>query len=163
MKFRDDIIAKVPVECLIEDIQMLRRVLAPDYDMHNLCDDINCIIECLEESLERYTEKKPDMQFVPTGFNVVAMCCQNGIIVNDDGSDIECAGGVPCHKIGTVPNCEECPYMKSGACDPENGKIAFCHDGEIVSFVPKSFNDDSVLDEEAFVDLMFPEESEAEE
>lgn len=122
VKFNENFFTKVPTECLIEDYQSLAFALrllngSDPCGLDEAKDEIACVMECLAEAIHRYT---PDTPFKPSPSSVIAMGVSNGILCNDDGSDIRCAAGNPISEAmcGGACQCSE-TCMKQHSCDPE--------------------------------------------
>lgn len=134
-KFRNDVFAKVPVECLIEEVQILRASLESylhsgktEQDVTNLIEDVHTVIDCLEEDIDRYTEVPNDLKVVPSGSTLIAMGIKSGIIVQEDGSDILCAAGKPISETmsGGCCQCGSCEHYSKCFADyglPRYGRI----------------------------------------
>lgn len=130
IKFTEKFISHVPTECLIEDVQMLRNALRTGENAA-----IECVIECLSESIDRYTEPA-DQLVQPSASSIVAMSWDDGIVTREDGTDIFCMAGKPVSfaMSGGVLQCDEnCPYYMNG-CAPDvdgillEGNIRFDYD-----------------------------------
>lgn len=137
-KFNKNYITHVPTECLIEDIQTLRHFLQTGDTSA-----IECVIECLSESIDRYTAPadqsatEAGLPFIrPSASSIVAMSSDDGIITREDGTDIFCMAGKPVSDAmsGGVLQCgEDCPHYMSG-CQPDvdgillEGNIRFDYD-----------------------------------
>lgn len=129
IEFRNDVITHVPTCCLIEDVQKLRlAVNSGDWDA------VETTIECLAESIDRFTEVPDGLDLKPSVSSLVAMGCESGIITSG-GKDIDCAGGWPVSSAmeGGVCQCDEkCAYY-GRKCHPEYGDILlkenFVYDG----------------------------------
>ena len=87
-----------PAACLIEDYQVLQRVLR-NLDAGNLADareDISSVMECIAEVIEKYQSVPENVSVKLSPSTVIAPSCFNGILVHDeDKSDIKCAAGKP--------------------------------------------------------------------
>lgn len=147
--FYEGFVSHVPTECLVEDYQMLQRVLnrlnnslyKADPIIADCVEDIGTALECIAESMDRYTELPslcaPD--FKPSPSSIVALGYQNGIVGCEDGSDIPCIAGKPVSKAmtGGVLQCENCEFLKNGKCDPDKGRLLLeddiVYDGSIDS------------------------------
>lgn len=123
IKFTEQFVSHVPTECLIDDIQMLRHFLQTGDTAA-----VECVIECLSESIDRYTAPADQFAFKtglpiirPSASSIVAMSAENGIITREDGTDIFCIAGKPVSSAmsGGALQCDEnCPYHMNG-CVPD--------------------------------------------
>lgn len=117
VQFRDDIVSHVPTACLVEDYQALvQAVNEHDWDM------VETVAQCIAEVIDRHTIVPEGLDIKPSPSSLVALACENGIIMSDY-ADIRCAAGKPVSFAlsGGVCQCsEEC--MAAHACNPEE-----CH------------------------------------
>ena len=141
IKFDEGYISHVPTECLIEDVQILRHAIHSNMPWTEMVGAIECVIECLSESIERYTSftgpAGSQKVIHPSSSSITAMCIDNGIVVREDGSDILCMAGKPASEAMSngVLQCDEtaCPYYGNG-CKPDEdgilleGGIQFLYD-----------------------------------
>lgn len=121
----DDITTNVPTCCLIEDYWILRTAIAAldAGDVYEAKENILTAMNCLEESIDRFTMVRPDLQIRPSVFSAIAMSHESGIIMHGD-EDLRCIKGHPLSDAGmSYCNCEECPFRIDGGCDPEEGSI----------------------------------------
>lgn len=132
MKFVQNCITHVPVECLIEDYQALALAKArEDWDQ------VGTVMECLAEAIDRYTGSIEALGFKPSVSTLIAPGVSNGILTRDGCADILCAGGknISDAMLGGVlqSHCEACPFRASGECSPEDGQLLlhnrFLYDG----------------------------------
>ena len=122
-KFNENFVSHVPTECLVDDIQTLRLFLQTG-DISA----VECVIECLSESIDRYTAPADQFAFrtglpiiKPSASSIVAMSAENGIITREDGTDIFCMAGKPVSfaMSGGILQCDkDCPYYMNG-CAPD--------------------------------------------
>ena len=144
-KFFQGGITEVPVECLIEDYQNLAQVKAnlsrciqayakklPEslvYDerakdslkaLQEANETVSTVMDCLADSIDRYTSAPEGLKFVPSATSMIAMGCSNGIIAREDGNDIRCAGGIGVSEV--YEKCtRRCPYKSK--CELDLGHI----------------------------------------
>lgn len=131
MKFAENIITHVPVECLIEDYQSLMQAIR-----ENNWELVQLTMDCLAESIDRYTETDDTIGFKPSVSTLVATGASNGIVTCNGFNDILCAGktGVSEAMAGGVlqEHCDNCPHHDTD-CFPEKGLIllhnGFTYDG----------------------------------
>ncbi len=151
MKFNTNVVTHIPTECLIEDYQALVKAIKT-----NDWSEVQCVIECLSDSIGRFTEVPEGMKFHPSGNSAIAMSVDNGIISNDDGSDLKCQNGLRLSDtqgctgmIGEDPSAHKlCPYFSIGACSPMNCQVLL-NDGHI--YVPFKYDDEIVLKKDGTV------------
>ena len=131
VKFHDDIVTHAPTCCLIEDYWMLQKAL--NYlevgDLAEAKEEINCAMECLAESIERYTKVPGGLEIVPSQYSAIAMSCENGIIM-DGNKDLRCRAGKCLSDAGGC-HCDTCHFAISNGgdeCDPEHGYILLEND-----------------------------------
>lgn len=123
--FNNNLVTMVPTDCLVENIQTLKRALG-DMDGESIC----AIIMCLEDLLESHTFVPKDMPVYPGSSMLVAGGCRPGVLVPNCAGDFPCKAGHPLSSIimGGVRQCEEsCPNSGScfdiGADEPHHGLI----------------------------------------
>lgn len=115
-KFAQNIELSVPIECLIEDYQSLRKAKETgDWD------EVEVVMECLAEVINRTKEYPNGVSFFPTENSLIAMSVDNGILCNPDGSDIKCVAGYCVSDAGNT-QCDNC-YWRSSHCNPEKGAL----------------------------------------
>ena len=117
----DDIITHVPTCCLIEDYWILHTAMdALDrFDINSAKETISSVMDCLMESIDRFTQVKSGLQIEPSVSSAIAMSCESGIIMNDK-EDLKCLAGNPLSRAGLY-YCDACPHH--GTCDPDNGEF----------------------------------------
>ena len=135
IKFFEGFVSKVPAECLVEDYQTLQRVLnrlscsscKTDPVIEDCMEDINTVMECIAEAMDRYTEAPEcsEAKFMPSPSSIVALGYKNGVVGYSDGTDIHCMGREPVSKVMSngVVQCKSCEHMRMGKCCPEKGRI----------------------------------------
>ncbi len=114
-----DVTLNIPASAIIEDIQMLKE--AKETGDTSL---INTTIECLEGYFERCATI-PDTKVTPSPTSVIAPSVKRGIIINDDGSDLKCAGGISVSKLNYETCDKACPHYDKCSAD----KLRFVLDG----------------------------------
>lgn len=132
MKFVQNCITHVPVECLIEDYQALALAMAQED-----WDQVGTVMECLAEAIDRYTDSSESMGFKPSVSTLIAPGVSSGILTHDGCTDILCANGngISDAMLGGVlqSHCDTCSRRKSGECSPEDGRLllhnGFLYDG----------------------------------
>lgn len=153
MRFQQDIVTEVPTECLVEDYQSLVKGLeSGDWS------EVQCVIECLSDTISRYTKVPEGLNIRPSGNSAICMSMENGIITDDDGNDLLCAQGLALSDTecctGFIQNKDgtqvQCPWHINGACDPEHCCVML-NSGH--SFVPFEFEDKLELTGENQVDF----------
>ena len=121
LKFRDDIITHIPTCCLIEDYQALAKAIE-NYDW----DEVDTVMQCLSETITRYTKAPEGLDIAPSVSSIIAMSCYSGIVMNGN-KDLNCAMGKP---VSKAMDCEcrqcpdDCPYWLNKSCRPEYGQLA---------------------------------------
>lgn len=152
-EFRKDIITHIPTCCLVEDYQTLLYALESGNHL-KMVGAIKTTLECLAETIDRYTTIPDGLHVVPSPSSIIAMGQESGIIVNGS-EDIKCADGKPVSNAmagGCCQCCEQCRFFQKG-CDPEHGllllKSGFLYDGA-------AENEDSLLESLN----LFPEDGE---
>lgn len=125
MKYQfKDFDISVPACCLIEDYQALVKAkLTGDWD------EVETVIECLQDAISTSIDKMKQegklkvlgLQFTPSATSLIAMSCDNGIVCNEDGSDIQCAGGHNVSEVDAYDPCGMCPH-NGNDCDPSRGE-----------------------------------------
>lgn len=126
IKFTEEFITHIPTECLIEDIQMLRRAILPETSWDQTVSAVQCCIDCLCETIERFTNIPKGATVRPSSSSVIAPAVANGIIVHENGSDIRCVKKQPVSfaMAGGVLQCEEsCPYYNNGCAPDKSGLL----------------------------------------
>lgn len=131
MKFAENIITHIPVECLIEDYQGLMQALR-----ENNWELVQLVMDCLAETIDQYTETNDTIGFKPSVSTLVAMGTSRGIVTCNGFNDILCAGqtGVSEAMAGGVlqEHCDNCPHHDKD-CFPEKGQLllynGFTYDG----------------------------------
>lgn len=139
-RFNDHIITHVPTSCLVEDYQALCVAI------HNQdWVEIETVKECLAECIERFTTVPDYCSIKPSGSSLIAMSCDNGILTDEKGYDLLCAGGKPVsHALsGGCDQCADsgCPWYGTD-CVPENVTIRL-QNGYI--YTPGSHTDEKLL------------------
>lgn len=145
MKFQKNIITHIPTECLVEDYQSLVKGLKT-----NDWSEVECVIQCLSDSISRYTEVPEGLKLYPSGNSAVAMSLDNGIITDGNGNDLVCKNGIPlsetegCTGItGDDPSDPKtCPYFAMGLCSPESCQIVL-NDGH--TYIPFKYDEELEL------------------
>ena len=119
----DDIVTHVPTCCLIEDYWMLHSALESleGDDVWQAKRDIQCAMECLSESIDRFTQIDSGLKIQPSVYSAIAMACGNGIIMNGD-EDLKCANGFPLSAAGDS-HCGICGHCKDETCCPDEGTL----------------------------------------
>lgn len=121
--FNNKFVTKVPTECLIEDYQMILTAMSIE-DKEERDSRLNTVLECIAESIDRFTEVPAGVSVNPSPSSIIAMGVDNGILCHADGTDIHCIAGKPVSLAlsGGVCQCNEtCPYW--GECCPDSGII----------------------------------------
>lgn len=119
-----DLITKVSTCCLIEDYQMLHKAL-----LDQNWDSVRCVMECLAETIRNKTEVPDGLFIEPSECSVIAMSCENGIVMNGN-KDIRCANGFPVSDAGDISHCNSsCPFWSARCAAAEGGQILL--EGEI--------------------------------
>jgi integrase len=98
-------------------------------DLAEAKEEINCAMECLAESIERYTKVPDGLEIVPSQHSAIAMSCENGIIM-DGNKDLRCRAGKCLSDAGGC-HCDTCHFAISNGgdeCDPEHGYILLEND-----------------------------------
>lgn len=129
VKFHDNIVTHVPICCLIDDYWMLQSALN-HLDVGDLMEakaDIACVMECLAETIDRYTKVPEGLDITPSVFAPIAMCVENGVIM-DGNKELHCRAGERLSEVCCTSACENCLHRLSDEedcdCDPEHGVIA---------------------------------------
>lgn len=151
----DDIITHVPTCCLIEDYWMIRTALEEiaNFEISGAVETLNSVMECLMESIDRFTQVKSGLHIEPSVSSPIAMTCESGIVMDRD-EDLKCMAGRPISHAG-IQYCGDCTYH--GSCNPDDGK--FMLEGGI------SYKAWGTEDEVLFVNALkrFHEKNESEE
>lgn len=126
VKFYNNIVTHAPTCCLIEDYWMLQRALnhLSVGDLDEAREEIACAMECIREAINDCTEVPEGLEIAPSECSAIAMCCDNGIIMNGN-KDLRCRAGENLSDAGGC-HCETCPFAISNGgdeCDPEHGYI----------------------------------------
>lgn len=120
-QFNDNIITHVPTCCLVEDYQGLAAAV------HNMdWEAVQTVIDCLGETIDRFTEVPVGLNIKPSGSSAVAMDIENGIILDGYGKDLLCAAGKPVSfaMAGGVCQCpDDCGVRIDFGCDPEGCRV----------------------------------------
>lgn len=122
----DKIITAVPTCCLIEDywILALAKKQLDEGNWKDALENIGCAMECIQESIDRFTMIQKDLDINPSVYSAIAMSEESGIILVNDKHDLRCLAGKP---LSDANNCA-CPYCEyyvrnGGTCDPDEGKV----------------------------------------
>jgi len=115
----DDIVTHIPTCCLIEDYWMVRTALdeMDSGDLTGARETLNGVMDCLMESIDRFTQVKSGLYIEPSVSSPIAMSCESGIIMNDR-HDLRCQAGLTISYPGAY-HCGDCRHMD--VCDPEDG------------------------------------------
>lgn len=156
-----DIITAVPTCCLIEDYWILHnamknldrlKALIPESNAvqgiwGDIKDDIGTAMDCIQESIDRFTMVQKDLQIRPSVYSAIAMCCESGIILDNKRKDLLCAAGHPVSEAGER-HCATCPFADhhGGSCDPDGGFLVLAND---IRYLTNGNN------AEAFVDSLY--------
>ena len=133
-QFANNIITNVPTCCLVEDYQMLQKAIN-----HKDWEWVECVRDCLEDSIDRYTTVPQNLHITPSSRSLIAMSCHSGIITDEFGNDILCAAERPVSEGCDPENCVHCQQHK---CDPEKGFILL--KGNFL-YEPGCLNDEKLL------------------
>ena len=130
-----DIPVVISASALVEDIQMLYEAIEKkDWGF------VNTVRECLEDSL-RNAKKIPGTDIVPSPTSVIAMGHSSGIMMNEDGSDLVCTGGIPVSELTFTACTRNCPHCDE--CNPE--KLCFMLEGGFLYNGADSWDRDEAL------------------
>lgn len=113
IKFTEEFITHIPTECLIQDVQILRRAIYTEVSWERTINAVECVIECLCGAIERYTIIPGNTGVHPSSSSVTAMSEENGILLHEDGSDLRCVAGKPASfamRDGVLQCDEACPF-----------------------------------------------------
>lgn len=125
--------ATVDLGYLVEDWQMLVNAIAA-----NDWDSVRVTADCIAELIQSSRHDNPDLKFQPSASSMVAQGIRAGILAKPDGTDFECAAGLPMHEviISETPQCPDGCAEKHG-CAPEYCRIKMAcghvYDGKSMS------------------------------
>lgn len=111
--------ATVDLGYLVEDWQMLVNAIAA-----NDWDSVRVTADCIAELIQSSRHDNPDLKFQPSASSTVAQGVRAGILARPDGTDFECAAGLPMHGVivAETPQCPDGCAEKHG-CAPEYCRI----------------------------------------
>lgn len=125
--------ATVDLGYLVEDWQMLVNAIAA-----NDWDAVRVTADCIAELIQNARHDNPDLKFQPSASSMVAQGVRAGILAKPDGTDFECAAGLPMHEviISETPQCPDGCAEKHG-CVPKYCRIKMAcghvYDGKSMS------------------------------
>lgn len=120
LNFRKDIVTSIPTSYLIEDFNGLRNAIKnEDWQL------VDTVADCLASIIDSCTYVPADLQIKPSVSSLIDPDNQNGILL-EGKKDVLCENGKPISMAldGGIFQCdEECPYFKTGECDPEGSQV----------------------------------------
>ena len=76
--FNNKFVTKVPTECLVEDYQMILTAMSIE-DKEERDSRLNTVLECIAESIDRYTEVPDGVSVNPSPSSIIAMARRSGL------------------------------------------------------------------------------------
>ena len=107
-KFRNDIVTHVPTGCLVEDYQTLQQVLdaIQDSRLEEAKKLVHTVMECLGSVIQDCTEVPEGVSIKPGPSSLIAMSCQEGLLLKGDDTDFRCLGGKEISSVLTGGVCQ---------------------------------------------------------
>lgn len=125
--------AHIDLSYLVEDWQMLVNAIASgDWD------SVQVTADCIAELIQSSMHDNPDLRFQPSASSMVAQGIRAGILARPDGTDFECAAGLPMHDV-MKSETYQCPdgCLEAHGCEPDRCRIMLAgghmYDGQSIS------------------------------